>query len=277
MLEESFDIGNIEGGPSEKVELCMRKGPKAAGLLEYGRAAQESINSRGGLFIRREVTMKNKLSNSIQVILIIVFSMLFSCATTPKGQQRSSEAKVFLNRGYYFASKDQYDEAISDYTKALEINPRYIEAYNNRGLAYASKGQYDDAISDYNKALKINPRYIEAYNNRGNAHLNKGQYDDAISDYNKILKIESRYAVAYYNRGIAYIAKDQYDQAISDFSKALEILPGFEAAYGNRGRAYYLKKNYDKSWDDVKKAQELGYQIPPEFIDALRKASGRQK
>jgi tetratricopeptide (TPR) repeat protein len=275
MLEESFDIGNIEGGLSEKVELCVRRGRKAVGLLEYGRAAQESINSKGGLFIRGEVAMNNKLNNSIRVILIIVFSMLSSCATTPKGQQRSSES--YLDQGYYFASKGQYDQAISDYTKALEINPRYIEAYNNRGLAYASKGQYDEAISDYNKALKINPRYIEAYNNRGNAYLNKGQYDDAISDYNKILKIESRYAVAYYNRGVAYNAKDQYDQAISDFGKALEIMPGFGAAYGNRARAYYLKKNYDKSWDDVKKAQELGYQVPPEFIDDLRKASGRQE
>jgi lipoprotein NlpI len=189
------------------------------------------------------------MNNSIRVILIIVFSILFSCATTPKGQQRSSEAKAYLNRGYYFTSKRQYDEAISDYTKALEINPRYIEAYNNRGLACASKGQYDNAISDYNEALKINPRYIEAYNNRGNAYLSKGQYDNAISDYNKILKIDSRYAVAYYNRGVAYTAKGQYDQAISDFSKALEIIPWFESAYSNRARTYYLKKNYDKSWD----------------------------
>jgi hypothetical protein len=48
-------------------------------------------------------------------------------------------------------------------------------------------------------------------------------------------------------------------------------------AYGNRGRAYYFKKEYDKSWDDIKKVQALGYQIPPEFLDDLRKASGREK
>jgi len=48
-------------------------------------------------------------------------------------------------------------------------------------------------------------------------------------------------------------------------------------AYGNRGRAYYFKKEYDKSWEDIKKAQALGYQIPSEFLDDLRKASGREK
>jgi hypothetical protein len=47
-------------------------------------------------------------------------------------------------------------------------------------------------------------------------------------------------------------------------------------AYYGRARSYYFKKEYDKSWDDIKKAQFLGYKIPPEFFDDLRKASGRQ-
>ena len=45
----------------------------------------------------------------------------------------------------------------------------------------------------------------------------------------------------------------------------------------SRGLAYYFKKEYDKSWDDIKKAQELGHQVPPKFLDNLRKASGREK
>jgi hypothetical protein len=48
-------------------------------------------------------------------------------------------------------------------------------------------------------------------------------------------------------------------------------------AYFNRGRSYYFKKEYDKSWDDIRKAQDLGYKIPAEFLDDLRKASGREK
>ena len=46
--------------------------------------------------------------------------------------------------------------------------------------------------------------------------------------------------------------------------------------YYNRGAVYYYRKQYDKSWDDIKKAQDLGYKIPAEFLDDLRKASGRQ-
>ena len=77
-------------------------------------------------------------------------------------------------------------------------------------------------------------------------------------------------------RGGAYEKKGQYDQAISDYTMALMINHKYDDAYYNRGWAYYFKKEYDKSWEDVKKAQELGYQIPPEFLDDLRKASGRE-
>jgi tetratricopeptide (TPR) repeat protein len=70
--------------------------------------------------------------------------------------------------------------------------------------------------------------------------------------------------------------KGQYDQAITDYNKAIEIDPRFATAYYNRGRSYYLKNEYEKSWEDVNKAQELGYKVPADFLDDLRKASGRQ-
>jgi hypothetical protein len=47
--------------------------------------------------------------------------------------------------------------------------------------------------------------------------------------------------------------------------------------YFCRGFAYYFKKEYDKSWEDVKRAQDLGFQVPAEFLDDLRNASGRQE
>ena len=50
-----------------------------------------------------------------------------------------------------FSSPKFYDQAISDYTKALKINPRYVDVYNTRGNIYAKKGLYDKAISEYKK------------------------------------------------------------------------------------------------------------------------------
>jgi tetratricopeptide (TPR) repeat protein len=110
-------------------------------------------------------TMKNGVMKSISIILPIVIFFLFSCASTQQKQDESRDAKFYNNRGAAYGEKGQYDQAISDFNKAIEINPRYNKAYNNRGIVYRLKGQYDQAISDFNKAIVINPLDAEAYNN----------------------------------------------------------------------------------------------------------------
>ena len=59
------------------------------------------------------------------------------------------------------------------------------EAYNHRGIAYVNKGQFDQAISDYNKALELNPMDALAYYNRGVAYYSRKDYDKAWDDVYK--------------------------------------------------------------------------------------------
>jgi tetratricopeptide (TPR) repeat protein len=185
---------------------------------------------------------------------------------------------AYSNRGAAYAAEGQYDRAISNYTNALEIDPQNAGFYCNRAIAFCLKEQYDQAILDCNKALEIDPRNAGAYNERGIAYAKKGQHGQAISDYTKALEIDQKYAIkVYFNRGISRVDKGEYDLAISDFNKALDIKPEYAEAYYNRGRSYYFKKQYNKSWEDIKKAKDLGWKIPPEFLDDLRKASGREK
>jgi tetratricopeptide (TPR) repeat protein len=183
--------------------------------------------------------------------------------------------RAYNNRGNVYAIKGQYDKAILDYGKALEINPSNDEAYYNRGKVYLSKGQYDQAISDFTNAVKINPKNCDAYDNRGTVYAFKGEHDQAIADYNKALEIDSRHVNSYNNRGMVYRNKGDYDLAIVDFNKALEIDPSEGEVYSNRAIVYYLKGEYDDSWADVHRAQSLKHQVPLKFLDDLRKASGR--
>jgi len=48
-------------------------------------------------------------------------------------------------------AKGYDDQAVTDFTKAIEIDPNYANAYNNRGSIYSDKGRHDQAISDYAK------------------------------------------------------------------------------------------------------------------------------
>lgn len=151
-------------------------------------------------------------------------------------------------------------------------NETAAEAYYNGGIAYYEEGQNDLAISDWSKAIEINPKFAEAYYNRGLAYYLKGEPVLAISDFNKAIEANPDYAEAYHNRGCTYYEEGARDLAISDYSKAIEINPKLAEAYYNRGFVYVEKDELDKAWKDVHKAQDLGYQVGPEFIEQLRTA-----
>jgi tetratricopeptide (TPR) repeat protein len=108
-------------------------------------------------------TMNNRLVKLTWIILPTVFVFLFSCASTQKSEQK--DARFYNNRGIAYGEKGQYDQAISEFDKAIQINPNYDKAYNNRGIVYRLRGQYDQAISDFNKAIQINSLEAEGYNN----------------------------------------------------------------------------------------------------------------
>jgi tetratricopeptide (TPR) repeat protein len=63
-------------------------------------------------------------------------------------------------------------------------------AYINRGNAYQSKGEYDRAIADYNKVIELNPKRADAYNNRGRVHEKKQDQRKAIADYRMAVSID---------------------------------------------------------------------------------------
>ena len=92
-----------------------------------------------------------------------------------------------------------------------------------KGISYSNKEQWDAAVAEVNKALEINPRYAYAYNIRGLAYNRNGQHDKAIADYTKVIEINPIDALAYYNRGISYNAKGNMKKACSDWKKACEL------------------------------------------------------
>jgi len=151
------------------------------------------------------------------------------------------------------------------------------EIYFSRGVDSSQKGDFRRAVSDYNKAIDVNPEFVVAYLNRGYSYSRMGEFDKAIADYTKAIELNPRYAIAYHNRGFVYRKMGDYDRAILDFTKAIEIDPKYASAYYYRGHIYHYKGEYEKAWDDIKKARTLGYRVPPEFFKNLKEAYEKEK
>ena len=174
-----------------------------------------------------------------------------------KKEARENLAVTYNNRGVAYHELKQYERAIEDFSKAIELNPNLADGYYNRGFTYHELKQYERAIEDYNKAIELNPKYAVAYNNRRNAYGEIKEHERAIEDYNKAIELNPKYAVAYNNRGNAYHELKQYERAIEDYNKAIELNPNLADAYNNRGGAYGRLKQYEKAIEDFSKAIEL--------------------
>lgn len=175
------------------------------------------------------------------------------------------EGTSFYNLGVALARKDQLDDAIAAYNKALRLKPDYLEALNNLGVALDAKGQFDDAIAALNKALQLKPDDLDALNNLGNALANKGQFDDAITTLNKALQLKPDDPEVLNNLGAALVRKGQLDDAIAAYNKALQIKPDSHEVLNNLGIALAGKDQLDDAIAALNKA----LQLKPDYPQAL--------
>ena len=108
---------------------------------------------------------------------------------TINGQSQS--INEVINRGHAKEVKGDWDGAIADFSKAIELNPTFADNYQMRGSAKRAKGDLDGAIVDFTKAIELNPKDAYAYDARGNAKKAKGDQAGADADFAQALKLKN--------------------------------------------------------------------------------------
>jgi tetratricopeptide (TPR) repeat protein len=73
--------------------------------------------------------------------------------------------KALFNRGFAFDKLGEYDKAIQDYSKAIQIDPMNAFAYYNKGISLDRKGDYKLAIESFTSAIEIEPNKSDFYHN----------------------------------------------------------------------------------------------------------------
>ena len=145
--------------------------------------------------------------------------------------------------------RQNFKQAISDFSKAIELNQNGEEAYFNRGITYSLSGNKDKALEDYTKVIEINPNHIDAIYFRANIYVLKQEYELAISDYEKLR---------------------EYDKAIYYFTKAIQINLNNNISdnplsnivvYAERGNCYFKKLDYKNCIEDLKKKCQINERI----------------
>jgi len=102
-------------------------------------------------------------------------------------QQKAVEAK---NKGNDAFQKKDFGAAVKYFTEAIDLDPGNHVLFSNRSGAYASLGDYQKALEDANKCVELKPDWVKGYTRKATAHMFLSKLDEALEDYNAGLKIE---------------------------------------------------------------------------------------
>lgn len=108
-------------------------------------------------------------------------------------------------------------------TPAPTPTPQDSEYYQRLGDSHMVKGEYDLAVTDYNKSIELNPKDSLSYLSRGLSYYNKKAYDLAIADFDKGIALDPKESMSYYNRGNSFEKMGEFQKAITDYQKAVEM------------------------------------------------------
>ncbi len=130
------------------------------------------------------------------------FLLLVAMLVMVAGRAFGDRAFDYYNSGVNREDRSDWNGALADYNKAIELNPNYAFAYNNRGVVKRTNGDLDGALADENKAIGLDPNIAEAWYNRGFLKRLTGDLDGALADETKAIELKPDFAQAWYNRGL---------------------------------------------------------------------------
>ena len=128
------------------------------------------------------------------LLAVVVSVGCVASPTQPSPAGTPSSAQDYFARGKAEYEAGQWDQALSDFDKAIELDAQDAAAYSYRGEAYRQKGNLDQAFANqakalYTTALELDPRSTAAYYHRGDADRQKGLKAEAIADMESYLKL----------------------------------------------------------------------------------------
>jgi tetratricopeptide (TPR) repeat protein len=107
------------------------------------------------------------------------------------------------------------------------LNPNNAETYYNKGLTYANLGDKLNAVKSYTKCIQIDAKYFQAYVNRGNIKNSEGKFSEALKDFNVAAKLNPTFALIYYNIAVSKAGIGDTINACVDLKKCKSL--GFKA------------------------------------------------
>jgi len=161
------------------------------------------------------------------------------------GVSTASPAQEHFKQGNEFSQAAQFEQAVDEYLKSLEIEPQNVDAMTNLGVAYYSLGKLDEAVEQYLKALEIAPNDADIHSNLAAAYVQKyqqsvasEQLDKAMAEYQKAVELAPDLPEAHFGLGAVYMLLGRKEDALQAFETFLDLDTGNDPIATDNAKEY---------------------------------------
>ena len=162
--------------------------------------------------------------------------------------------EAYLNRGEMYYYVNEHEKALADFHKVIELSPKEDKAYYWKGLVYEYLKQYESSLVYLNKAIQLNDKNYKYYELRSLVYKQLREYDKAYNDVNIAIKLNQNNGILYSLRGLLNEYLNKYNDAIIDYKKSIALMPEFIAPYKSLLSIYLQTQNYEAGLEVADKA-----------------------
>ncbi len=194
-------------------------------------------------------------------INIIFLALLFGFGTTSIAL--SQNARQFYKTGLTFSETGNHKDAIDQFTKAINIDPEYAQAYVERSRSYEATGDLQSAADDLKRALTFEQKQAGLFFEAAQLNFKLNHFPYALELVNSSLLLDKKSEAGYRLLGRIQMALEDYSNALVSINKSLVLQENAEN-YFYRGQLSIKMKNYNQAETDYKAAISRD----PKLLDA---------
>ena len=166
-------------------------------------------------------------------------------------EQNNEEHTLHCNKmkGYCYLELKDFSNAVDSFNKGLKDK----WSYQNLGKAYFGLSNYEAAVVNFNKVIEIDANYKWAYQEKGKSLFLLKKYQEAEDCFSKVIEIDPNYKWAYHEKGKVFLKLNDHASALKTFEKVIEIDSKYKKVFYDLAFSYQFMGMYEKAIDYYKK------------------------
>jgi tetratricopeptide (TPR) repeat protein len=166
--------------------------------------------------------------------LVILIALVMGCGPKPLPPESILDTPDnHYNMGIREYDRGNFDKALEEFNRAINLNPNYAEGFSGQALVWAQKGDFEQALTLADKGIDKNDKSLDVHVIKGRvvAMQRKGETEEwlkkAVKEFDKALEINPNSAKALYYKGEAYKDAYAFGDAAAAFTKVIELKGDF--------------------------------------------------